>query len=175
MPSRTRCLIALTAACAAGALTAAPAFGAQKHREVVDRFVQSYDGSVDCTALGPYAFQLDYAGVERVQVTDVRSADGTLLQTVIRVNHRETGTNSVTGFQLPLRGTVHEVWDYEAGTRTLSGAVWMGNQPGGGTYVHDAGRIVLTLDTDEALFTAGKKEAYFGDLDSLVCAALAAG
>jgi len=68
------------------------------------------------------------------------------------------------------------VWDYASNTRTLTGAVFMGMRPGKGTYIQDAGRITLTLDTRIAQFVAGKHEAYFGSgVDYAVCRALAAG
>jgi len=68
------------------------------------------------------------------------------------------------------------VWDYASNTRTLTGAVFMGMRPGKGTYIQDAGRITLTLDTRIAQFVAGKHEAYFGGgVDYAVCRALAAG
>ena len=52
----------------------------------------------------------------------------------------------------------------------------MGMRPGKGTYIQDAGRITLTLDTRIAQFVAGKHEAYFGGgVDYAVCRALAAG
>ena len=114
--------------------------------------------------------------MQRVRVTDVLAADGTRLQTVFNIGLHETERNSETGFLLALKASVHEVWDYASNTRTLSGAVFMVTQSGKGTYVQDAGRITMTLDTRIAQFVAGEHEAFLGGgVDVLVCRALAAG
>jgi hypothetical protein len=56
----------------------------------------------------------------------------------------------------------------------IDGKVWLGTKPGSGTYVHDTGRIVMTLDTNEPLLVAGPHEAFLaGGVDIPVCAALA--
>lgn len=152
----------------------ASAQAAPKERVVVDRFTESYESTVDCGDFGPYEFKNQFAGVQKVTVTDVFARDGELLQTVLHFNVRETQTNSVSGATLSLKGAVHEVWDYASNTRTLNGKVWLGTQPGGGTYVQDTGRITMTLDTNEPIFVAGPHEAFFGGgLDVPVCAALA--
>ena len=164
-----------TVVVAIGALAGATgAEGAQKERVVVERFTDSYEFAVDCAPFGPYEFNILVSGIQRVRVTEVLAADGTLLQTVFHINVQETGTNSVSGASLPLKGAIHEVWDHEANTRTISGKVWLGTTRGGGTYVQDTGRIVMTLDTREASFVAGPHEAFFaGSLDVPVCSALA--
>lgn len=146
-----------------------------KTRTVVDRFSGPYAFNIDCGDFGPYEFENLVAGHERIRVTDVFGDDGSLLQTVFHIQFDEIDTNSGTGFALPLKGAVHEVWDYASNTRTLNGAVFIGTTPGGGTYVQDTGRITMTLDTREAQFVAGPHEAFFGGgIDPVVCAALAA-
>lgn len=153
---------------------AAPAGAAKTQRVVVDRFADEYTGSVNCANHGPYTFFNEYSGRERVQVTEVLAADGTLLQTVFSLVLQETQSNSLSGATLPLKGAVHEVWDYASNTRTLDGKVWLGTQRGAGTYVHETGRIVMTLDTHVASFVAGPHAAFFaGGIDPAVCAALA--
>ena len=165
-------IAALTAGLAL--VAAAPAGAAGKQREVVERFTEPYAFSVDCGDFGDYDFDNVVSGVQRIQLVDVYGRDGTLQQTIIHANLSETDRNSVTGGQLRLRTAVHEVWDYASATRTLTGAVFMGTQRGKGTYVHDTGRITMTLDTRVAQFVAGPHEAFFaGGIDIPVCAALA--
>jgi hypothetical protein len=159
---------------AASLIVAAPAGAARMERVVVDRFSDTYELAIDCGEFGPYAFENLVSGRERVRVTEV-SADGELLQTIFSITLHETDTNSVTGKVLPLHGTIHEVWDHVANTRTMDGAVWMGNAPGEGAVVQETGRIVMTLDTHEAFFVAGPHPAFFkGGIDPAVCGYLAA-
>lgn len=144
-----------------------------KSRVVVESFSESYAFSADCAEFGPYAFEIDVVGDVKVRVTDVVAADGELLQTEIHVVFRETDTNSVSGKSLRLHQAANEVWDYASNTRTISGAVFVGNSPGG-TWVQDTGRITMTLDTRIASFVAGPHEAFFGGgLDVIACGALA--
>jgi hypothetical protein len=167
----------LTLASAAVALCmlagGASAQAAGKTRVVVDRFSERYELSVDCSLHGPYDFDVLVMGREHFKVTEVLAADGSLLETVVRLRALETNTNSLSGAAVELRGSVHEVWDWGEGLRTISGMVWMGTRPGAGSFVQDTGRLILTIDTDEPVFVAGPHEAFFGGLDSIVCAELA--
>ena len=168
-------LCVASAVMAALAVVSVAAAASGKQRLIVDQFSDSYSFAVDCADFGPYDFENLVSGRERIQVTDVLSRDGTLLQTVFQMHIDETDENSETGFRLPLKGAVHEVWDYASNTRTLSGVVFIGTSPGG-TYVQDTGRITMTLDTREAQFVAGPHEAFVsGGIDPVVCAALADG
>lgn len=170
---KTASTIALLAASGALALTSS-AGAAAKQRVVVDRFADDYEFPVDCGEFGPYEFDNDVVGHERVAVTDVLSADGTLLQTVFNIGLSETDTNSVSGETLRLKGAIHEVWDYAANTRTMSGKVWSATVPGAGAVIQDVGRIVMTLDTHEVLFLAGPHSVFFnGGIDPVVCGLLA--
>ena len=164
---------ALAATCVFGSAASADAAG--KQRVLVDRFVEPYEFPVPCADFGPWEFDNLVSGVQRIRVVDVFASDGTLLKTEFHIALREIDTNSETGASLPVKGTVREVWHYATNTRTLSGSVWMANQPGEGIVVHDSGRITLTLDTREAQFMAGPKEAFLapGGVDELVCGALA--
>lgn len=160
----TGCLLALTGSAAA----------AGKQRVVVDRYSEPYEFAIHCLEFGPYDFDNLVSGHERTRVTEVIAADGTLLQTVIHTTFSETDTNSDSGASLGLKASYHEVLDYAANTRTLSGKVALGTQPGGGTYIQEVGRITMALDTYEPLFVAGPHEAFFaGGIDVPVCAALA--
>ncbi len=167
---KTASAIALLAASGAFALAnTGPAAAAAKQRVVVDRFSEDYAFAIDCGDFGPYGFDNEVVGHQRVAVTDVLAADGTLLQTVLNIGLTETDANSVTGETLRLKGAVHEVWDYAANTRTISGKVWSGTVPGEGAVIHDVGRIRMTLDTNEVLFVAGPHSVFFsGGIDPVV-------
>jgi hypothetical protein len=159
---------------AASLILAAPAGAARTERVVVERFSDTYELAIDCGEFGPYAFDNLVSGRERVRVTEV-SSGGELLKTIFSMTIHETDTNSVTGKVLPLHGTVYEVWDHVANTRTMDGVVYIGNAPGEGAVVQETGRIVMTLDTHEAFFVAGPHPAFFnGGIDPAVCGYLAA-
>ena len=165
-------LVAMAALVAAFAV--AGVAGAEGNsRVVVESFSESYAFSADCADFGPYAFEIEVEGSVKVRVTDVIAPDGELVQTLIHVVFRETNTNSVSGRSLPLHQAANEVWDYASNTRTITGAVFVGNSPGG-KWVQDTGRITMTLDTRIASFVAGPHEAFFGGgLDVVACSALA--
>ena len=167
-------LALLTALGALALGTTASASAAAKQRVVVDRFSEPYEFAVDCSELGPYEFEVLVSGRQRVRVTDVIGADGTLLQTIFDIGLSETDTNSVTGASMTLTGAVHHVQDFVSNTRTLSGKVWSGRDAGGLLF-HDVGRIEMTLDTDEVLSVAGPHDVFFGggDVDLLACDELA--
>ena len=118
-PAHRRCL-------AATLLLPASAGAAQRERVLVERVTFPYDGAADCGA-----FAIEFAGVQRFKAWDIFEG-GELVQTVFIQGFKETDTHSVTGATLPLRGQVREVWEYDKGTRTISGAVYMGNRPGAG-------------------------------------------
>lgn len=149
------------------------AAAAGTQREVVDRVSEPYEFPIDCAEFGAHDFENLVSGTQRLQVTEVRAKDGTLLQTVIQSTFTETDTHSVSGASLGLKGAFHEVLDYAANTRTLSGKVALGTRRGG-TYIQETGRISMALDTYEAIFVAGPHAAFFaGGIDVPVCAALA--
>lgn len=169
-----RLLPAVVVAMCALASTA-PAQAEGKKRVVVDRGSESYEFAVPCADFGPYTFDNVVSGRQHVKVTEVLATDGTLLQLVFNIQFSETDTNSETGANLTLKGSVHEVWDFASNTRTLSGKVFLTTRPGAGVVVHDTGRITMTLDTREVVFLAGPHEVFFaGGIDPVVCAELAA-
>jgi hypothetical protein len=165
MSRRVLPLAALTAAL----LLSSSAGAAQRERVLVERDTFAYAGAADCGT-----FDIEYAGVQRFTAWDIFE-DGELVQTVFIQGFKETNTQSVTGTTLPLRGQVREIWEYGEGTRTLSGAVYIGTHPGGGSWVHDSGRITMTLEDRIASFVAGPKEVFLGGgLDAYACRAFAA-
>lgn len=165
----------MAAAAVAGTFALAGQAGAaDTKRVVVERSVQSYDFRVDCSEFGPHEFENVVEGTQRAQVTDIVAADGTVLQTVIHLTFIETDTNSVTGTSLGLKAAVREVLDWSTNTRTMTGKVALGTRPGGGPYIQEVGRIVMTIDTHETSFVAGPHDAFFaGGIDPAVCNALA--
>jgi hypothetical protein len=100
-------------------------------------------------------------------------AGGELIGFSLKIRFTEVETNTKTGKTLHMRGSETEHWDLVAGTRTLTGAVFIGNQPGAGTFIHDTGRIVIDLETGEAISIAGPHEGFDNGVDETVCAALA--
>ena len=98
---------------------------------------------------------------------------GELIGFTFLIRFREVDINTATGKTLVLRGSETETWDLVAGTRTLTGAVFIGNEPGAGTFIHDTGRIVIDLDTGEAISIAGPHDGFYDGVDETVCAALA--
>ena len=96
------------------------------------------------------------------------------MRTVFIQGFKETNTHFVTGATLPVYGQVREVWEYGEETRTVSGAVYIGTRRGTGTWVHDSGRITMTLEDRIASFIAGPKEVFLGGgLDAYACRAFA--
>ena len=172
---RTSKIAARGAAAAArvAAVLAAPAHGAGKTRTVVAEFEEPYSFTVDCSNLGPYAFENLVEGEQRVRMTNVTDADGTLLQTVIHSRFTETNTNSATRTSLPLAGAAYEVIDHVA-TRTVRGSIARGTQPGTGTYFQEAGQIVFQGGAGNVVFAAGRHDAIaLGGINASLCAALA--
>lgn len=155
----------------ATASVAAPSNGTQ--RVVVASGTLPYAFEVDCAAFGGHDFTNRVEGAFTGRLTEVLSGEGSLLQTVLQGVFEETETNAVTGAVLSLRGAIHEVVDYGANTRTISGAVYIGKDRNGGLYIQDTGRITHALGTGEALFVAGPHEGFFAGVDNLVRAALA--
>ena len=164
MPRRLLPVAALMAAL----MLPAVADAAQRERVLVERVTFPYDGAADCGT-----FAVEFAGVQRFTAWDIYEG-GELVQSVFIQGFKETDTHSVTGATLALRSQARELWDYAAGTRTVTGAVYMGNRPGEGTWVHDSGRITMTLEDRIASFIAGPKEVFFGGgLDAYACGVFA--
>ena len=156
---------------AAGVAAAALSFGAPGATAKAPDS-QPYDGSFDCREAG-HDFTMKWEGVEHVAEKDRFDAGGELIGFTLHIRFREVDTNTKTGKTLQLRGSETENWDLVKGIRTLTGAVWIGNQPGAGTFLQDTGRIVIDLETGEAISIAGPHEGFQNGVDETVCAALA--
>ena len=138
----------------------------------ITRETNPYGGSFDCTEAG-YDFTMEWEGVEHVTIKDRFDAGGELIGFTLHIRFREVDTNTATGKTVVMRGSETENWDLVAGTRTLTGATFIGNQPGAGTFIQDTGRIVIDLETGEAISIAGPHEGFHNGVDETVCAALA--
>ena len=156
---------------AAGAAAAALALGAPA-ATASPRETNPYTGSFDCSGAG-YDFTMEWEGVEYVVFKDRFDDSGELIGFIFKIRFREVDTNTATGKTVISRGSETENWDLVAGIRTLTGATFIGTQPGAGTFIHDTGRIVIDLDTGEAIFIAGPHDGFHNGIDETVCAALA--
>jgi hypothetical protein len=156
---------------AAGVAAAALSFGAPVATAKAPH-TNPYGGSFDCSEAG-YDFTMEWEGVEHVAEKDRFDGSGELIGFTLHIRFREVDTNTKTGKTLVMRGSETENWDLVAGTRTLTGATFIGNQPGGGTFIQDTGRIVIDLETGEAISIAGPHDGFHNGVDETVCAALA--
>ncbi len=159
---KTKWIAALAVAAAASGTAVAQATPPD-----VERWSEDYTSSVDCAA-----FVDQFTGTEHVSVTTRFDEAGEPTEVVVRIRFRETNFNSVTRKSLPLHGSATERHDLVAGTRTITGAVYIGTDKGG-TYIQDAGRVVLDLETDEIIDIAGPHQGLLEGVDALICDALA--
>jgi hypothetical protein len=136
--------------------------------DVVDRFSQPYSGSVDCGG-----FTIEYSGIQHWTARLWLDESGESIREKFHIRFNETDVNTSSGKTLLAHGSSTEYWDYAAGTRTIDGAVFMGSDQGAGTFIHDSGRLILDLDTDEALSISGPHEGFENGIDETFCAALA--
>jgi hypothetical protein len=173
--SRISCRTAVAAgAVLAACLPIASAHAAGTTRTVVANFTEPYGFTVECSQLGPYAFEGIVSGEQRVRITAVTRRDGSLAQTAIHSSFTETDTNSVSQASLALAGTQNEIIDHDAGTRTVRGNIARGTQPGDGTFFNEAGVVVFDGGVGNVAFAAGRHDAVaFGGINAAVCAALA--
>jgi hypothetical protein len=156
----TAAVVAALSVGAPSALASAP--------DVVDRFSQPYSGSVDCGD-----FTIEYSGIQHWTARLWLDESGESILEKFHIRFNETDVNTSTGKTLLAHGSSTEYWDYVAGTRTLDGAVFMGTDKGVGTFIHDSGRLILDLETDEALSMSGPHEGFENGIDETFCAALA--
>ena len=158
----------IAAVIAALAVTASPALAAAP--DEVERFSEPYGDSVDCSIAG-FDFTLDFSGIQYWTVKTWLDETGEPARESFHIRFRETDVNTTTGKTVATHGSETEVWDYVAGVRTLTGAVFMGSDKG--TFIHDSGRAVLDIETHEVLSVHGPHEGLFAGIDETVCAAVA--
>jgi hypothetical protein len=167
-----RSTIITTAAAAIAALSVATPAALASKPDVVDRFSEPYSGSVECSVAGS-EFTMVYSGIQHWTAKLWLDDSGESVRESFHVRFRETSVNTSTQKTVLAHGSSTEDWDFAAGTRTINGAVFMGSDQGVGTFIHDSGRLILDLETDEALSMSGPHEGYENGIDETICAAVA--
>ena len=158
----------IAAVVAALAVAAPPALAAPP--DEVERFSEPYGDVVDCAIAG-FDFTLEFEGIQHWTIKTWLDDGGEPVRESFHIRFRETDVNTTTGKTVSTHGSETEVWDYVAGVRTLTGAVFMGSDRG--MFIHDSGRAVLDLDTNEPLSVHGPHWGLESGIDELVCAAVA--
>ena len=155
--------IAVALALAAGAGATPPTHA--------DIGVIPYSFEVSC---GPYgwSFSNEVNGEETLRVDTFYDAAGNVTKVVNHDSFRETDRNSVTGKTLSLTSSRTETFDLLAGTRTVAGRSYLMTIPGAGAVILDAGRTVFDAPF-HVVFAKGPHDPLFGDIDEMVCNALA--
>src|SRR5215211_7489379 len=85
----------------------------------------------------------------------------------------ECTSNDLTGKSIPVNGVRHIVFDFVNGTFTETGVLRHVTVPGQGIVLHESGRIVSGLESEELIFEAGPHQLFHGDLAGF-CSVLAA-
>jgi hypothetical protein len=134
-------------------------------------FTRLFPGLTDCQAYG-YSFTFTEEYQVTRSVTDFYGDNGTLLREVAIVRFVGTSTNDTTGKSIAVTGHRHITFDFVNGTFTETGVLRHVTVSGQGIILHESGRIVSGLDTEELLFLAGPHELLAGDLADY-CAVLA--
>ena len=126
----------LSAALLLSLVAAAPA--AADTRDVF-HFADPFDGSADCDG-----FVNNWEGHDRGTVTDF-FRDGVPYREIGKIHSIETDTNSVTGKSVVIRTNITVAGDLspegELTSWKLSGEFNIGNLPGEGIVLHDAGNV----------------------------------
>jgi hypothetical protein len=134
-------------------------------------FTRLFSGLTDCQAYG-YSFTYTEEYQVTRSVTDFYDDNGTLLREVAIVGFVGTSTNDTTKKSIAVNGQRHITFDFVNGTFTETGVLRHVTISGEGIVLHESGRIVNGLDTEELLFLAGPHELLAGDLTDY-CAVLA--
>ena len=133
----------------------------------VFRFADPFDGSAECDG-----FVNNWEGHDRGMVTNF-SRDGVLYRQVGHIHAIETDTNSVTGKSVVIRTNITVVGDItpdgELVNWTVSGQFNVGNYPGEGIAIHDAGTV--RFDPDGITEIHGVHDVFENGEDAF-CAAL---
>lgn len=97
--------------------------------------------------------------------------EGNETRFVAQARYFLSSTNVANGVSLSSPGTRHIVFDSVRGTYSDTGVFRIVTASGGGVVLHQSGRWVEDLDTEELLSYSGPHQEYLGDLDAF-CAAL---
>ncbi|HXG76561.1 MAG TPA: hypothetical protein VNJ53_08325 [Gaiellaceae bacterium] len=149
MDSRRRHGRIFVAAVAAALALVAPAQAAQPRSEAIT------DAGTDVVSCDGFdaVLQRSFDG----RVTVFFDGEGNPVRLQVLVNVSGSLTNTTTGLSLPVRGHVHFVFDFAAGTDTFVGPVFIVTRVGEGAVVKDVGRIVFS--GDGLVFEAGPHDA----------------
>jgi hypothetical protein len=71
---------------------------------------------------------------------------GNAVRVQVLADMRGSVTNSATGKTVALRGHIFLVFDFNSGSTTFVGPVFMANDAGAGSVIKDTGRIVFDAD-----------------------------
>jgi hypothetical protein len=123
------------------AALAAPASADQ--RDLI-HFADPFDGSAQCDG-----FVDNWEGHDRGTITNF-SRNGVLYRQVGHIHSIETDTNSVTGKSFVIRTNITVTGDLtpdgELTAHKISGEFNVGNSPGQGIVIHDAGTVSFDAD-----------------------------
>jgi len=126
----------------------------------------------ECTSIG-FDFTVTADFVVHRSVTDFYDSSGTLVREVVHARFVGSESNDLTGKSIPVNGVRHIVFDFVNGTFTETGVLRHVTVPGQGIVLHESGRIVSGLESEELIFEAGPHQLFHGDLAGF-CSVLAA-
>jgi hypothetical protein len=159
-----RRLAVLAVAVGAVALTAVPeaASANAPERYPID-FVNS--DSIDCSQFNPdWKFHDNFTDFFTGSGMVWTDQNGHQVRAIEHVVHVSNDVNSVTGFTLHEHNHINFVYDYVAGTVSLSGAINIMQRPGAGEVIHISGHKVFDLETGEPIVIHGP-DTMGGDAD----------
>jgi hypothetical protein len=134
----------------------------------VFHFADPFDGSAECDG-----FVNSWEGHDRGTVTNF-ARDGVLYRQVGHIHSIETDTNSVTGKAVVIRTNITIVGDLtpdgELAAHKISGEFNVGNAPGQGIVIHDAGMV--RVDEDGLVTTLHGIHDVFDNGEDAFCEAL---
>lgn len=145
--------LAIVAVTAVAAMLPAIASAKAPERYDIDFVVSD---TIDCSQFNPdWTFNDEFTdfftGRGQVWLDSV----GNPVRAIEHVYHRSNDVNSVTGFTLHEHNHITAVYDFVAGTVSLSGAINIMQRPGAGEVIHISGHKVLDLETGEPIVIHG--------------------
>jgi len=130
-----------------------------------------FSDTIDCSQFNPaWTFNDDFTDFFTGRGQVWFDSAGNPVRAIEHVYHRSNDVNSVTGFTLHEHNHITAVYDFAAGTVSLSGAINIMQRPGAGEVIHISGHKILDLETGEPLVIHGP-DTQGGDED--FCAAVA--
>jgi hypothetical protein len=154
------------------ALTAAAMLPATASAQAPERYDIDFvfSDTIDCSQFNPdWTFNDNFTDFFTGRGQVWFDSAGNAVRAIEHVYHRSNDVNSVTGFTLHEHNHITAVYDFVAGTLSLSGAINIMQRPGAGEVIHNSGHKVFDLETGEPIAIHGPDMA--GDED--FCAAVA--